>query len=227
MTTKILACFIFLALTGVTQAAGPLILEKDNQTLDFALRLASSKAPLDYGSARYDTTNRWLGVSWREQTNPYLTLGMYGGYAYVTQNNNPVTAGIELDGYHVGFSLHGILFSAASATVFYAFDYTYQKTDHQNDVQSVVIDWSETQAQLGAIFRVAPRWRLYGGGNYGYLDGQERASGDINHTINFSRAARAGGFAGIDLRVDADGYIGIEGKTGLTRGAEIYFKRRF
>ena len=39
--------------------------------------------------------------------------------------------------------------------------------------------------------------------------------------------ACAGGFLGLDLNVDADGYVGIEAKTGVTRGAEIYFKRRY
>jgi len=214
-------------ITKLAQAAGPLIQEKDNKVLDFSLRFTQSKAPFDYGAQSHDTTDRWIGISWREKISPYLTLGMYGGSAYVTQNNNPVTAGIELDGYHAGFSVHGIFFTVARASLFYAFDYSYQKVDNKNNTQTVVIDWSEPHAQIGAIFKLAPRWRVYGGGNYGYIDGQERANGNINHTINFSRASRAGGFLGIDLNVDADGYVGIEGKTGLARGAEIYFKRRF
>ncbi|MBI3545551.1 MAG: hypothetical protein HY081_03005 [Gammaproteobacteria bacterium] len=195
--------------------------------MDFSLRFTQNKAPFDYGAQSYDTVNRWIGISWREKISSSITLGMFGGSAYVTQNNNPVTAGIELDGYHAGFSAQGIFFTTARAALFYALDYTYQKVDNKTATQTVVIDWSEPHAQIGAIVKLAPRWRMYGGGNYGYVDGQERASGNINHTLNFSRATRAGGFLGIDLTVDVDGYVGIEGKTGLTRGAEIYFKRRF
>ena len=227
MKAQTIACFLFLITAGLAQAAGPLTQEKDNKVLVFSLRFTRSKAPFDYGTKSYDTTSRWLGVSWREKTSQYLTLGMYGGYAYVTQTNNPVAAGIELDGYHAGLSLHGILFTVPRVSLFYALDYTYQKVDNKNDAQTVVIDWSEPHAQIGAIFSFTSRWRVYGGGNYGYIDGQERASGNINHTINFSRAAHAGGFVGIDLNIDADGYVGIEGKTGLSHGGEIYFKRRF
>jgi hypothetical protein len=91
----------------------------------------------------------------------------------------------------------------------------------------VVIDWSESQAQLGAMVTLNRRFRMYGGGNYGYIDGEERASGAIDRTTNFERSARAGGFLGLDLNVDADGYVGVEAKTGLTRSAEIYFKRSY
>ena len=46
-------------------------------------------------------------------------------------------------------------------------------------------------------------------------------------------AARAGGpyivggFAGLDIQTDIDGYVGLEAKSGLARSVEIYFKRRY
>lgn len=224
---KRLALLWLMAWPWLANAAGPLVPEDNSQGPDFSLRLARAKAPFDYGVQAIDTASRWLGVSLREQASEHITLGMYGGYAYVTQTNNPVTAGIELDGYHAGFSLHAVLVTGQYATLFYALNYTYQKVDHKRDAQTVVLDWSEAQAQLGAIVTLNRKWRLYGGGSYGYIDGEERISGAINRTTNFERPARAGGFLGLDLNVDANGYVGVEAKTGLTRGAEIYFKRRY
>ncbi|MEK7207635.1 MAG: hypothetical protein AAB134_07125, partial [Pseudomonadota bacterium] len=82
-------------------------------------------------------------------------------------------------------------------------------------------------AQLGVIVPLVKRLRFFGGGNYGYIDGEERASGTTNHTVGFKRDARAGGFLGLDLQTDIDGYVGLEAKSGLARSVEIYFKRRY
>lgn len=219
--------WLLLVFPLLVQAAGPLIPEDGAQTLDFSLRFAGEKAPFDYGGQTHDTTSRWIGVSWREKASERLTLGMYGGYTYVTQTDNPITAGIQLDGFHAGFSLHGILLDRPRVSLYYALAYTYQKVDHKSATQNVVIDWFEPQAQLGAIVTLTKSLRLYGGGSYGYIDGEERASGTVNHTTNFSRNSRAGGFLGLDLSVEPDGYVGIEAKTGLSRGGEIYFKRSY
>jgi hypothetical protein len=224
---RLLSGLLLMALPTLTLAAGPLIPADEDKTVDFSLRFASAKAPFDYGAQDYDTTSRWIGLSWREKAGDRLTLGLYGGYAYVTQANNPATAGIELDGFHAGFSLHGIIYSGRRTSLFYAAYYTYQKVDHKGDAQTVVMDWTEPRAQLGAIVAVTRDVRLYGGGSYGSIDGEERISGAINRTTDFSRSARAGGFLGLDLNVDTDGYVGVEATSGLTRGGQIYFKRSY
>jgi len=226
--SRLTALLLIFILPALAEAAGPLVPEDDNDsTLDFSLRFARTKLPLDYAGRTQDSTNSWLGVSVREQVSPRVTLGMYGGYAWLSQTNNPVTAGIELDGYHAGFSLHAVLLSGQRASVFGALDYSYQKMDHEGETQEIVIDWTQAQAQLGATLTLSPRWRFYAGGSYGKIDGEERARGAVNHTLDFERGARAGGFIGLDLNVEADGYIGVELRSGLTRGGEIYFKRRF
>ena len=218
-----LACL----LPGWVQAAGPLPPAHDDKTLDFSLRMARNESEFHYDTATADTTSKWLGLSLREKLSPRLTLGMFGGYAYATQTRRPLTAGIELDGYHAGFSLHAVILATPQAIIYGALDYTYQKMDNKSDAQTVVIDWSEPHAQLGAIFPLAKRMRFFGGGNYGYIDGEERASGTTNHTVSFKHDARVGGFLGIDIQTDIDGYVGLEAKSGLTRSAEIYFKRRY
>ncbi len=224
---RLTALLLIFILPTLSEAAGPLAPQDNNSALDFSLRLARSKIPLDYGNRANDTTSRWLGASLREKAGKRVTLGMYGGYAWLTQNINPVTAGIELDGYHAGFSLHAVLLEGRHASLYGALDYTYQKVDHKSDAQTVVIDWAQPQAQLGVMLTLTQKWRLYGGGSYGKIDGEERASGSVNHTLTFERGAQSGGFLGLDLNVETDGYIGIEARSGLMRGAEIYFKRRY
>lgn len=223
------AILLCLALASpLAGAAGPPVPDNnDSSTLDFALRFARFKTPLDYVNRASDTTTRWIGVSLREKASPRITLGMYGGYAYLTQTGNPLTAGLELDGYHAGLSLHAILWSGRRGSLYGAVDYAYQKTDHEGATQTVVIDWVQARARIGAALAPAEKWRLYGGGNYGKIEGEERASGAVNHTLDVVRDARAGGFLGLDLNVETDGYVGVEARSGVERGVEIYFKRKF
>jgi hypothetical protein len=225
---RLTAMLLIFILPALAEAAGPLVPEDNNSsTLDFALRFARTKMPLDYAGRTHDTTSRWFGFSLREKAGKRVTLGMYGGYAWLTQTNNPVTAGIELDGFHAGFSLHGVLLEGQRASLYGALDYGYQKVDHKGDTQTVVIDWAQPQAQLGGMLTLARNWRLYGGGSYGKIDGEERVSGSVNHTLSFERGAQSGGFLGLDLNVETDGYIGIEARSGLMRGIDIYFKRSY
>lgn len=225
---RLAALLLIFILPALAEAAGPLVpADNNSSTLDFSLRFVRAKMPLDYSGRTNDTTSRWFGFSLREKVGQRVTLGMYGGYAWLTQTGNPLTAGLELDGYHAGFSLHGVLLTGQRASLYGTLDYTYQKVDRKSDVQTVVIDWAQPQAQLGVMLTLAQKWRLYGGGSYGKIDGEERASGSVNHTLAFERGAQSGGFLGLDLNVETDGYIGVEARSGLMRGGEIYFKRRF
>jgi len=168
-----------------------------------------------------------LGLSLREKFGSRLTLGMYGGYAWLTQTDNPVTNGQELYGYHAGFSLYGILLEGQRVSLYGVLDYLYQRMDFDIDSQKVVIDWSQPQAQLGLIATVTPMVRIYGAGTYSRIDGEERASGIVTQSLTIDRSARSGALLGIDINVESGGYVGMEARSGLTRGAEIYFKKRF
>jgi hypothetical protein len=217
-----------LFMPGVVQAARPLIPDERDQTLDFSLYFMSSKAPFDYSDGNtYDTTSHMIGAEFREKVAKHLMLGMHGGYTWVTQSGNPLTSGIELGGYHAGLSLYGTIFESKRASLYYVFDYTYQQADNNDNNQSVTIEWSEPQALLGASILAGKRMRLYGGGGYGRIDGEERANGDVNHTTDFSRSARALGFLGLDLNLGPNGYIGVEAGAGLNRSAQIYFKQNY
>ena len=221
-------CGWLLFMPGVVQAARPLIPDELDQTLDFSLYFTNFKAPFNYSDGNsYDTTSHMIGAEFREKVASHLMLGMHGGYTWVTQSGNPLTSGIELDGYHAGLSLYGSIFESNRASLYYVFDYTYQQADNNDNNQSVTIEWSEPQALLGASILVGRRVRFYGGGGYGRIDGEERANGDVNQTTDFSRSARALGFLGLDLNLGPNGYIGIEAGAGLNRSAQIYFKQNY
>jgi len=198
----------------------------DNQ-LDFTVRFDQNKTDFDYGNITINTTIKRIGVYWNERFGERLRLGLFGGYTALTQTNNPLTAGLTLEGYHAGVALHLGLLQTQRLLLFFSADYTYQNVDDGNAGQSVDISWLEPSVRLGAAVRLNKTVRLFGGANYGYIDGQERDSGTTNQTIDFEHRRRSGGFFGVDLNVGDGGYIGIAGRSGVNRSAEIYFKKLF
>ncbi|OGI46806.1 MAG: hypothetical protein A2151_00890 [Candidatus Muproteobacteria bacterium RBG_16_65_34] len=220
----LLAC---LGLPVLALAAGPPPPHGDNRNYDFALQLTDSKAVFHYDATPIDTAVQWIGVTWRERFGAQMELGLLGGHSWVTQTQNPATAGFGLDGHHAGISLHLTLLDAENATLFFAADHVYQNVDHRGATQSVTLEWSETRVRLGAVLAPGERLRLYGGADYGRIEGKERVTGDTPRTTEFDHPPAGGGFAGLDLNVDRDGYIGVETWSGLSRGGKIYFKRRF
>jgi hypothetical protein len=218
---------LVLGIFSPAQAAGPLPSSGDDKTFAVDLRFARNDNPLDYGDFVADTTTKWIGLSWRERYDQRVHLGMFGGYAYTTQTNNAATAGLELDGYHVGLSLHISLLETRRTNLYFSADYTYERVDNDDNTRDVVIDWHYPRARFGITFTPQSALRFYGGGDIGEIDGTERASGTFNRTVNFERSAKGGVFGGLDYNLDQDGYIGFELRSGINKGGEIYFKRRF
>lgn len=219
-----------LILVGATVAAlldDAIATDHFDRPLDFSLYATQRKSEWNYGATIPHTTTKWLGVTWRERYGERFHLGIFGGYAFLTQTGNAVTAGQELDGYHVGISADVTLFRRGPIDAFITTAYTYQNVKHDGGQQDVKITWHEPSAALGAGIRLHPQVRLYGGANYGYVEGEQRVSGTTNQTTDFERKPKTGGFAGLEVLLDPGGYIGIGVQSGANRGAGIYFGRQY
>ena len=195
--------------------------------LDFSLRISQHSLDLDYGGPVVDTTVDRIGVAWRERFGPALQLGLLGGYSFLTQGNNAVTAGRELSGYHAGFSLDLDLPASERLGVFLGATWLYQKVDDDDGAQRIVISWSEPSVRFGVSGLLAGRLRAYGGVRYGAIDGQQRLSGALNETRDIEQTDRTGAFAGLALLLEDDGYVGVTAESGIDRTAAVYFGRRF
>jgi hypothetical protein len=198
-----------------------------DRPLDFALTLSTRSYDLDYGGSNVDTSVDRVTASWRERYGPYLQLGFLGGPAYLTQTNNAATSGRELNGYHVGLSLDIDLLRRERVDVFFSAAWLYQKLDHADGSQRVVITTHEPSARLGAGLLLAKPVRAYGGARYGSIRGEQRQSGTINETRTVRESQQAGGFAGLELLLDRDGYVGLYAESGIDRSVGIYFGRHF
>ena len=205
--------------------------ESDNfytdRPLDFSLSLGHHTLTLDYGGTNVDTSVDRIGVAWRERFGERLQLGLVGGYSFLTQTNNPPTAGLELDGYHAGFSFDLDLLTLRRASVSLRGAWLYQKMDHDDGMQQISISWREPSVRLDAAAAIGGGVRVYGGLRYGTIDGTQRLSGTLNETRAIKQTDRTGGFIGLELGLEDNGYVGVSAASGFDRSVSLYFGRLF
>lgn len=214
-------------LLGAAPAVADSRLYTTDRPPDFSFSLSHHTMDLDYGGSRIDTTVDRIGVAWRERFGERLQLGLAGGYSFLTQSNNPPLAGRELSGYHAGMLLDLDLLSYERGGVSLHGAWLYQKMDDDNGMQQVVISWREPSASLRATARIGDALLVYGGARYGVIDGTQRLTGTINETRKISQTDRVGGFVGVQLNLEDNGYIGAAAAAGFDRYTGVYFGRRF
>lgn len=214
---------LFLAATAAVADSG---LYADRPP-DFSLSVSHHRLDLNYGGTPVDTTVDRVGIAWRERFGERLQLGLAGGYSFLTQPNTPPLAGRELSGYHAGFLLDLDLLTYVRGGLSLHGAWLYQKMDDDNGTQQIVVSWREPSATLRASARIGDALVVFGGVRYGVIDGTQRLTGTLNETREISQTDRSGGFAGVQLNLEDNGYIGVTTATGIDRYTSIYFGRRF
>jgi hypothetical protein len=220
---------IALGLPILAGAAGPPPEPSDRQYLDFAVPFSRTSASFDYadGTAT-DVTLRRVGLTWYERMLPRLELGLFGGLVFLGQADRAAHAGLEPDGYYAGLALRGVLAETSLLQLFVHAQYSYQRLRDDNGQRAVRMSWDQPQAQLGVAIRPGGLLHVYGGAVWTAIEGQERlSSAAATTTTRFDARRRTGGFVGLDLSVEPDGYVGMELRSGTERGGMVYFKKRF
>jgi hypothetical protein len=194
---------------------------------DFTLALTQQDITLERGSDRIDTTVKRIGFAWREHYGAYARLGLFGGYSYLTQSGEPLTAGEELDGYHAGLSVDFEVPVSVGVFFFAGARYLYEQNKDSGEQRDITLTWNVIYAETGVAINPVPAVRLYAGATYGDLDGDERVRGTVSATRDLSADDETGAVGGLEVTIDRDGFIGLVARSGLYSGAGIYFGRRF
>lgn len=207
-------------------AATPAEYPPADRPLDFALYLSRVKTDLDYPSERVPTRIDRIGIQWRERYAP-LWLGVMGGYSYVTQTQHPATAGLEIDGYHVGLTFDIDLYQTAALRLTLGGGYLYERVEAQTRGDDVELAWRIPWARFLTHWRAIPRMEIYGGIRHDALNGEERLRGAIRSTVDVERDAQTAGIVGLRVQLDESGYVMLEGYDSATRSVALYFGRRY
>jgi hypothetical protein len=210
---------------SLATAVGPLPPHGDATRWEFSLQGGRADMSFDYNGTRVDTQLDTASLALRQRIAERVHLGVLGGWSALTQTDNPGTAGLKPTGFHAGISMDVDIVTRERWSAFGSVAYTYQRVDDDDAGQSVRLDWDEWRARLGGSVGLGVT-RFYGGASYGAVDGTQRNTGATDATTHFEISGEAGGFLGVDMRVDQDGYIGVEGRTGLDDGWLLYFRHR-
>jgi hypothetical protein len=194
--------------------------------LDFGLTLSALRAEPVVGGAQTATRTRRITVHWREPFGERIRLGMLGGYSYLSQTRNTLIPGRDLDGYHAGLSLHASLLNFSAGQMYLSAKYLYENARHESGTLGVRVSLDTWQAALGLLIEPGRRVQLLAGIDYGRQDGTETATGAINRLRDIEDS-RSGGFAGVGLRDERNGALGVIARDGFERGVSFYFKRLF
>jgi hypothetical protein len=162
----------------------------------------------------------------RQRVAEQIHLGALGSGTALTQNDNPAAAGLKPKGYRAGIALDVDIVTHERWSAFGSVAYTYQPVEDDDVRQAARLAWNEWRALLGGSVGLGVA-RFHGGASYGAVDGTRRITGAADDTARFEISGEASGFVGVDLRVDQDDYIGVEGRTGSDEGWLLYFRHRF
>jgi hypothetical protein len=208
-------------------AAGPPTALEGGSSLDVGVHFSQLRNDFEYRSGEIPTRVEQISLSWREAFSPRVLLGLHGGYSFATQNDNPLTSGLELDGYHAGLAINVDLTPPSTSVRLLAdATFTYQQVRHESSSQTVEIDWHETRLGAWALFPLGASFQIVAAARYGWTDGQQRASGVVDSSNDFEQR-QAGAVGGFNLNDGQRGSVGILGYKGLDQGWEAYFKRQF
>jgi hypothetical protein len=205
----------------------PVHADSFSDPIDFALHLSRLKTELSDGQETIDTTLKQAGITTFSLNKPSMQPGLSLGYAYIDTANQPLSAGMELEGFYIGVALRSILIDNRRATLSVTGSYLYQHADDSNSSQTVNLDWYQPQLDIDALWRLNASVGLTVGGRYSRVEADERIEGAVNQSLQLKRSSTLGGHAGVQFDLGEDGQMGALVHQGVSDGAEIYFQRQF
>ena len=195
--------------------------------IDFALHFSRLETGLDDGQQTVDTTEKQLGITAFNLVNPALQPGLLLGYAFIDIADQPLTAGMELDGFYIGPALRSTLIDDHDFTLSITGSYLYQSTRGSADTQVINLDWYQPQLDLDARWRLSQNAKLTIGGQIGRVDVNERFEGPVKQTLKLKQTSTLGGHAGMEFDLGDPGQIGVLIHHAISNGVELYFQQQF
>jgi hypothetical protein len=168
-----------------------------------------------------------IGIALFESPAPGVRLGVSLGRQGISQSGRSTTAGLDPDGYFVGFDALGHWGVTRHLGVELAARIGYAEASDRDADGRIDIDWWSATLRPAATITLAERVELRAGLRAQWLDGDERVSGDTRSTVGFREDRVTGGFVGIGLRTGNGGSVQLRADTGSARGIRLVFERRY
>lgn len=211
----------------VANAVGPPQALDTLAPIEFGFQFSHIGYSFSDGTSSAPTNVQWAGLGWNERFSEHVQLGIHAGNTFLTQTQNPLTAGLQLVGYHAGLCLVLELNPRASVVRYFVdFSLTQQSAAHESSTQSLEFDWVDSRAGFWIWVYPSDSVQFMAGSRYGKTSGTLLASGAVNSSTDFQ--VRENGTAlGVNFNDGKRGSVGYLARYGVDRGGLLYFKRQF
>ena len=197
----------------------------NNNPLDFSLSLMNYNQDFKVDTSEYPIHQSRISISLFDKTYPDIQLGLLIGNSYLSINDDMATAGLNLNGYHIGFAIRKS-FGNNPHLGLYA-HYLYQEGRDKNYLHSATLTWHEWLTEASIQLNLGSRWGITLAGGPTGLNVERRVSGDINETLRMDPIKAFEGRMEFEMMVPANGRISLALHRGAFSGATLNFGRIF
>ncbi len=168
-----------------------------------------------------------IGIRFTERVSGHLVLGLEGGIVAADMARQALTGGMDLTGNFLGMDLSGTILAGKRWNLDYRMGLAYQTARDESGSRRVELDWLESALSFTLGLAINDAVSMYAGSRFRKLELDQRASGDINETTEFSEQDRMDALAGVVLEVDPGGFIEMSVHHGAGNGFTLVFSREY
>ncbi|NOX92170.1 MAG: hypothetical protein GXP18_06895 [Gammaproteobacteria bacterium] len=217
--------FAFAALPVATPIAEAAYYPDFRKPFDFSLVLANNSIDLQTGNNKHRVSLDRISIEIFTLIEPRIQFGFISGSSNLSLDNDPVSTGKSLNGYHAGLAIRSIL--GRNPQIGFHANYIYQETKNETTRQTTTLDWHEWTAGTFGKITLDQQLELSVGWAYHDVDARRRAAGSSNQTQNLKLATGSQGRLEIAWLDHSNGRVGLAVQRGRYQQVEFRFSRKF
>jgi hypothetical protein len=216
---------LFFLLTTFVGSAEAAYYPDFRSPFDFSLSLSKSDVDLQSDNGNPLASLDRISITVFTLVEPHIQFGFITGSSGLTLDNDPLTAGMSLGGYHAGLAMRS--FISDNPQIGFHANYLYQETKDETAEQTVTLSWHEWTAGVSGRIILGQQLEFSAGWSYHDVDARQRASGTIQQTNNLALESSSQGEMGIAWHVRSGGRVGLTIQDGSYQQIEFRFSREF
>jgi len=193
--------------------------------VDFSLSFSRIDLDLKFNNIIYPTRQSRISVNVFNRVSTNLNIGLILGSNFLSLDNDAVTAGLSLNGNHIGFAANGTFGNKIQLGL--NAHYIYQEAKGENTLRTTSLTWHEWLAEATLRLSLGSQWALIAGTGIMGLDADRRVSGDINETIRMKLTDNVQGKLAIEILPAPTDRIRLTVTRGTFDGAQLTFAHAF
>jgi hypothetical protein len=199
---------------------------RQDKPLSFWVYIDRTNSDWDINEQETQSEVDRVGFGFAQKFHSRVSGGVFFGYSGLSQDDNPPTEDISQSGGHIGLLIKGLPYDGNRFKIDAGGSIAYNLVNGDKDEQKVETSWIEGLGYVKGRIILKPVI-LTIGGNYQYIDGQEKLTGQpISENLDIKASENLSALAGIDVMING-GTIGFHGEWGARNSFALTFARDF